>query len=154
MCIDQGVINRLFSPEVSLFLIQSSRSTGAEYLFLVENAWFSKVFLVAVKRESLLCWSWKTLKTCQTQCLDIIVLRIYFSQYVWLLFLTNSIEVVYSNLISLIKSMRAWNSCSGVVEMYQLVELIGDCVLGVSSKLSGMSLAWRIGRGRLVVTCW
>ena len=40
--------------------------------------------------------------------------------------------------------------CSGVVEifqgvctmeMYQLVKLIGVCVLGVPSKLSGMSLA-------------
>ena len=43
-------------------------------------------------------------------------------------------EVVYSNLISLVKSMRAWNSCSGVVKLYQLVKLIGDFVLGVLSK--------------------
>ena len=61
--------------------------------------------------------------------------------FFWLMFLLFRIEVVYSNLMSFIKSMRAWNSCSGVVEMYQLVELIGDCVLGVSFKLSGMSLA-------------
>ena len=67
-----------------------------------------------------------------------------------MLFLSNGIEVVYSNLISLIKSMRAWYSCSSVVknfqrvctmELYQLVKLIGVCVLGVASKLSGMSLA-------------
>ena len=39
--------------------------------------WFSVVFLADTEEESLLIW--KTLKTCQTQCLDIIVLRIYFS---------------------------------------------------------------------------
>ena len=36
--VDQGKINILVTLEVSLFLIQSSRSTEAEYLFLVENA--------------------------------------------------------------------------------------------------------------------
>ena len=101
------------------------------------------MLLADTEGESLLIW--KTLKICQTQCLDIIVLRIYFS---------ICVDVSHKRdrgcLLKLdIKSMRACYSCSGVVEnfqglctveMNQLVQLIGDCVLAVSSKLSGMSL--------------
>ena len=58
-------------------------------------------------------------------------------------------EVVYSNLISSVKSIRTWNSCSVlvkksskvlcVVEVYRLDWLVDVCMFGVPPKLFGMS---------------